>query len=141
MLTKQIVTDAVRLALREDAPWGDLTAELTIPAEAEFSTVLNARVSGVFAGGALIMEAFAQIDPRIRVTELAQEGQQFAPGDALALIKGPARGILTAERVALNFAQRLSGVATLTAKYVDAVAGYKRGHRRYQEDHPWAASA
>lgn len=122
MLTNQIVADAVRLALREDAPWGDLTAELTIPAEAQFSTVLNAREPGVFAGGALVVEAFAQIDPRIRVTELAREGQRFVPGDALALIKGPARGILTAERVALNFAQRLSGVATLTAKYVDAVA-------------------
>lgn len=123
MLTNQIVSDAVRLALREDAPWGDLTAELTIPADTEFSTVLNARELGVFAGGALVVEAFAQIDPSIRVTALAAEGQRFAPGDALALIEGPARGILTAERVALNFAQRLSGVATLTSKYVDAVAG------------------
>lgn len=123
MLTKQIVSDAVRLALREDAPWGDLTAELTIPEETEFKTVLNAREPGVFAGGPLVVEAFRQVDPRICVTELMREGQHFAPGDALALIAGPARGMLTAERVALNFAQRLSGVATLTSKYVDAVAG------------------
>lgn len=123
MLTQQIVEDAVRQALREDAPWGDLTAELTIAHDTEFEAVLGAREAGVFAGGPLVVEAFRQVDPRIRVAELVAEGHCFAPGDALAVISGPARGLLTAERVALNFAQRLSGVASLTAQYVDAVSG------------------
>ncbi len=123
MLTNQIVSDAVRTALGEDAPWGDLTVELTIPEHTELATVLNAREAGVFAGGPLIVEAFRQLDPRIQVTDLVPEGHRFAPGETLAAISGPARGMLTAERVALNFAQRLSGIATLTSQYVDAVAG------------------
>ena len=125
MLTKQIVEDAVRLALLEDAPWGDLTAELTIPQDAHLDALLTAREIGVFAGGPLIAEAFRQVDDRIEIVELASEGQRFAAGDMLARISGPARGVLTAERVALNFAQRLSGIATLTARYVDAVAHTK----------------
>lgn len=125
MLTKQIVEDAVRLALLEDAPWGDLTAELTIPQDAHLDALLTAREIGVFAGGPLIAEAFRQVDDRIEIVELASEGQRFAAGDVLARISGPARGVLTAERVALNFAQRLSGIATLTARYVDAVAHTK----------------
>lgn len=125
MLTKQIVEDAVRLALLEDAPWGDLTAELTIPQDAHLDALLTAREIGVFAGGPLIAEAFRQVDERIEIVELASEGQRFAAGEVLARISGPARGVLTAERVALNFAQRLSGIATLTARYVDAVAHTK----------------
>jgi nicotinate-nucleotide pyrophosphorylase (carboxylating) len=123
MLTTQIVADTVRAALREDAPWGDLTAELTIAEDAQLETAVTAREAGVFAGGPLIAEAFRQVDARIRVTQLAAEGNRFGPGDALAVVAGPARGILTAERVALNFAQRLSGIATLTSRYVEAVLG------------------
>ncbi len=123
MLTARIVTEAVRSALQEDAPWGDLTVELTIPEAAHLETLLVAREPGVFAGGPLVTEAFAQLDPRIEVTELAAEGHRFVAGGALARISGPARGVLTAERVALNFAQRLSGIASLTARYVEAVAG------------------
>lgn len=123
MLTDHIVTDAVARALAEDAPWGDLTAELLVDADAVLATRLVAREPGVFAGGPLVSEAFRQLDPRIRVTELAPEGSRFEAGDALAHISGPARGILTAERVALNFTQRLSGIATLTAQYVAETAG------------------
>lgn len=122
MLTPQIITDVVRTALREDAPWGDLTVALAIPEDATLSTVLVARESGVFAGGPLIAETFAQVDPGVAVTALAGEGDRFVPGDVLARITGPARGVLTGERVALNFSQRMSGVATLTARFVDAVA-------------------
>lgn len=123
MLTQAIVTEAVARALAEDAPWGDLTVELTIDERTEFAAALVAREPGVFAGGPLIAEAFRQADPRISVSALAVEGHRFETGESLAHIAGPARGILTAERVALNFAQRLSGTATLTARYVDAVAG------------------
>lgn len=123
MLTNHIVAEAVRRALDEDAPWGDLTVELTIPEGARISARLTAREPGVFAGGALVTEAFMQVDDRILVTDLVPEGHRFARGEVLATISGPARGVLTAERVALNFAQRLSGVATLTAAYVAEVAG------------------
>lgn len=122
MLTPVLITDTVQRALAEDAPWGDLTGELAIPADASVRTVLNAREAGVFAGGPLIVEAFRQVDPRIEVTELAAEGALFRTGDVLARVAGPARGVLTGERIALNFAQRMSGVATLTAQFVAAVA-------------------
>ena len=123
MLTRPIIESAVRRALAEDAPWGDLTVELAIPEELELATRVVAREGGVFAGGALIREAFRQVDARVRVTDLLPEGTVFEPGDVLARVAGPARGVLTAERIALNFAQRLSGIATLTAHFVAAVVG------------------
>lgn len=122
MLTTQNIEDVVRRALVEDAPWGDLTAELALPAETRIETRLTAREPGVFAGGALIAEAFRQTDLRIDVSDLVPEGTRFETGDVLARVSGPARGVLTAERIALNFSQRMSGIATLTARFVDAVA-------------------
>lgn len=123
MLTQQIMTDVVARALEEDLPWGDMTVNLSIPPEATFEAVLVARQPGVFAGGALFREAFTQVDRQVDVTDLAEDGEVFARGAVLGRVHGPARGILTAERVALNLVQRLSGVATLTARFVDAVAG------------------
>ena len=122
MLTPQIITDVVRRALQEDAPWGDLTVTLAIPEDAFVATRVVAREPGVFAGGPLIVETFAQTDPSIAVAELVPEGTVFAAGDVLARVTGPARGVLTGERVALNFSQRLSGIATLTAEFVRRVA-------------------
>lgn len=122
MLTPHLIESVVRAALAEDAPWGDLTVELAIPAGAAIDTSLVARETGVFAGGALLVETFRQLDPRIEVTELAEDGAAFEAGASLARITGPARGVLTGERVALNLCQRLSGIATLTAEYVAAVA-------------------
>ncbi|UOQ60192.1 carboxylating nicotinate-nucleotide diphosphorylase [Leucobacter rhizosphaerae] len=122
MLTHQIIETVVANALREDAPWGDLTVQLSIPERAVLDTRLVARESGVFAGGPLVSAAFAQTDARIEVTALAAEGTVFEPGDVLARIAGPAQGVLTGERVALNFCQRMSGIATLTAAFVAAVA-------------------
>lgn len=123
MLTRQLITETVRAALAEDAPWGDLTVELTIPESTRMRTVLIAREPGVFAGGPVIAEAFRQTDSRIEVTELAPEGHAFRTGEVLARIEGPARGVLTAERIALNFSQRMSGIATLTAQFVARTAG------------------
>lgn len=122
MLTHQIIETVVANALREDAPWGDLTVQLSIPERAVLDTRLVARESGVFAGGPLVAAAFAQTDARIEVSALAAEGTVFEPGDVLARIAGPAQGVLTGERVALNFCQRMSGIATLTAAFVSAVA-------------------
>ncbi|MGW9020355.1 carboxylating nicotinate-nucleotide diphosphorylase [Leucobacter chromiiresistens] len=122
MLTRPIIERAVRIALAEDAPWGDLTVELAIPPELHTSTRIVAREAGVFSGGALVRETFRQVDERVVVGDLAADGASFAAGDVLARVAGPARGVLTGERVALNFAQRLSGVATLTSRFVAAVA-------------------
>ena len=84
---------------------------------------LTAREEGVFAGGEVVRAAFELTDPAIKVTDLAEEGTRFSAGDTLAIIEGPARGVLTAERIALNFAQRMCAIATLTATYVEAVKG------------------
>jgi len=113
----------VGAALDEDAPWGDLTSETLIPVRATATAELVARESGVLSGIEVFAAAFRIVDPSIVVERLARDGDPFAPGDAIARVHGPARGILTAERVALNLVQRMSGVATLTARYVAAVAG------------------
>ncbi|MEX3505259.1 carboxylating nicotinate-nucleotide diphosphorylase [Corynebacterium sp. LK2510] len=123
MLTQATIDKAVRFALAEDAPWGDITSAAAIAEDATLTVALVAREDGVFAGGEVVRAAFALTDATIAVTELAAEGHRFAPGERLALIEGPARSILTAERVALNFAQRMCAVATLTSRYVDAVRG------------------
>lgn len=113
----------VAAALDEDAPWGDLTVETLIPAGATATAAIVAREPGVVSGIRVAERAFALTDDRIAFEVLADDGDRFAAGDALARITGPARGVLTAERVALNLLQRMSGIATLTARYVDAIAG------------------
>ncbi|SQG64569.1 nicotinate-nucleotide pyrophosphorylase [Corynebacterium renale] len=124
MLTDAHVRELVARALAEDAPWGDITVNATIPEDARLRAALVAREPGVFAGGALFAEAFRQASPEVTVTGLVAEGTRFAAGDQLAVVEGPARAVLTAERVALNFCQRMCGIATLTARYVAAVDGY-----------------
>jgi nicotinate-nucleotide pyrophosphorylase (carboxylating) len=84
---------------------------------------LAAREDGVFSGGEVFAAAFRLTDPSIEVTVRVADGDRFSRGDLLATVTGPARGILQAERIGLNFAQRMSGIATLTARYVDAVVG------------------
>ena len=123
MLTPATIHRVVGAALEEDAPWGDLTSEALIPAEAVATADLVAREAGVLSGGGVFAAAFALTDPGVAVDVHVGDGDEFAPGDVLASVSGPARSILTAERVALNFAQRMSGIATLTAAYVRAVAG------------------
>lgn len=123
MLTQSHVDEVVGAALREDAPWGDVTSEFLIPAQASATATLSAREAGVFAGAAAFEAAFRLTDPRVHVEWLISEGARFGAGDELARVSGPARGILTGERIGLNFAQRMSGIATLTAEYVELVAG------------------
>ena len=122
MLTRSHIEAVVRATLDEDAPWGDLTSETLIPADATATADLRAREDGVFSGGEVFAAAFALTDPRIEVDLLRRDGDAFGAGDVLARVTGPARGVLTAERIGLNFAQRMSGIATLTAAYVAAVA-------------------
>ncbi|WP_417563635.1 carboxylating nicotinate-nucleotide diphosphorylase [Microbacterium sp.] len=122
MLTRTQIDTAVTAALVEDAPWGDATSEALISATATATADLIAREAGVFAGGEVFAAAFTLTDPRVQVTLHAADGDAFAAGDLLATVTGPARAMLTAERVALNFTQRMTGVATLTARYVAEVA-------------------
>jgi len=122
MLTRQLIHTAVQAALVEDAPWGDVTSQLLIPETARATARLVAREPGTFAGGEVFAAAMTLTDPAIAVTVHVADGATFAAGDALATVEGPARSVLQAERVALNFVQRMSGIATLTARYVAAVA-------------------
>lgn len=123
MLTPQIIHRVVTAALEEDSPWGDLTSDLFIPASATATAALVAREEGIFSGGPVLEATMHAVDPQIQVELSIAEGAAFRAGAVLARVSGPARGILTAERVALNFVQRMSGIATLTAAYVARTAG------------------
>ncbi len=123
MLTSQAIRAVVDLALAEDAPWGDVTSELLIPAEASAVATLSARESGVFSGAEVFSAAMTAVDPATSVDFLLADGDRFEKGAVLATVSGNARAILRAERVALNLVQRMSGIATLTARYVAEVAG------------------
>ncbi|GAB3616615.1 carboxylating nicotinate-nucleotide diphosphorylase [Okibacterium endophyticum] len=123
MLTASTIDRTVRAALDEDAPWGDLTSQMLIPADAVATADLVAREDGVFSGGDVFAAAFRLTDESIRVTLHRRDGDRFARGDRLATVAGPARGVLQAERIGLNFAQRMSGIATLTARFVEEIAG------------------
>jgi nicotinate-nucleotide pyrophosphorylase (carboxylating) len=114
---------AVRVALAEDLGRGDVTTLATIPPTARSVAFMNAREPVVVAGLRFAEAAFRQLSPRIKIKKLAHDGQRVKAGAPLLKISGSARAVLSAERVALNFIQRLSGVATLTAQFVDAVKG------------------
>src|SRR6516165_4239380 len=112
----------VRAALLEDlGRAGDVTTNAIVPADARVTTVLAARQAGVVAGLDVARLAFQLIDPAIRIDVEREDGTTLAPGDVIATISGPARGILTAERVALNYLGHLSGIASATASIVAAV--------------------
>jgi nicotinate-nucleotide pyrophosphorylase (carboxylating) len=116
----------VRAALLEDlGRAGDITTHAVVPAQARAETALVARQPGVVAGLDLAALAFRLIEPAIEIEVERPDGTRLQPGDRIATIDGPARGVLTAERVALNFLGHLSGVASATATLVDAVKGHK----------------
>jgi nicotinate-nucleotide pyrophosphorylase (carboxylating) len=113
----------VRAALEEDRAFEDITTLATVPAESRARAALVARTDGVIAGLPLAMAAFRMLDPDGSLKVLADDGSHVSRGTTVLTLEGSARSLLSAERVALNFAQRLSGIATLTARYVDAVRG------------------
>ena len=125
MLSNQIIAEVVQRALDEDAPWGDVTSEHLIPANATATAELAAREAGVFSGADVFAAAFMLTDPSLDVQLFLEDGDSFVAGQELGVVSGSARSILTAERIGLNFVQRMSGIATLTAKYVEAIAGTK----------------
>ena len=118
------VSETVRRALAEDVGPGDLTAAL-IPADARAETQVIAREDAVLCGTAWFDEVFRQVDDRIRVVWLIKDGEAMHAGQTLCKANGPARGLLTGERTALNFLQLLSGTATRARQYVEAVRGTK----------------
>jgi nicotinate-nucleotide pyrophosphorylase (carboxylating) len=119
-----LVQAAVRQALDEDLGLaGDVTTNATIAAEARAQGVIAARKPGVVAGMALAEAAFRALDPAVAIEVVAGDGARVAAGGTICRIAGNARALLTAERVALNFLGQLSGVATLTRQFADAIAG------------------
>ena len=113
----------VRAALDEDSAFNDITTIATIVSDRRARATLVARNNGTIAGVALALEAFRQLDPKGTLRVEHEDGARVSKGDPIVFVTGHARGLLGAERVALNFMQRLSGIATLTSKFVDAVKG------------------
>jgi nicotinate-nucleotide pyrophosphorylase (carboxylating) len=115
--------DLVRRAVAEDVGSGDLTSQLVVPPGATATGRIVAKQSCVVAGLAIATAVFAEVDPTIRCEARVDDGQRVEPDAIIAVIAGPAASILSAERVALNFLQHLSGIATLTRRFVHAASG------------------
>lgn len=113
----------IRAALAEDGAFTDITTLCTVPVEQQARGSIIARQAGVIAGLTIAAAVFRELDPLVEVTLLAAGGAHVQPGRVIATVHGPARAVLSAERVALNFLGRLSGIATLTARCVQAIEG------------------
>ncbi len=124
-MTTDFLLPLIRTALAEDIGAGDITSQLLIAEDASAQLAFVARQEMVLCGGKVPALVYAELDARVRVTQKAEEGAKLAAGTVIATVSGPARAILTGERTALNIMQRMSGVATLTRKYVDALSGTK----------------
>jgi len=122
-LNAEEIRRAVRVALEEDIGSGDVTTLATVPENATAGAAMVAREGLVLAGIGLAEAAFAELSPAVQTKRLLSDGERAAAGAKLLQVLGPARAILTAERAALNFVQRLSGIATLTADFVQAIKG------------------
>ena len=122
-LEPALYREPVRRALAEDLGWGDVTTEVTVAADQRARGVIVAKAPCMIAGVDVAGEAFRQLDPAVEFTVKRPDGSRCEPGDIVAEVRGSAGALLTAERTALNFMQRLSGIATLTRRYVDAAAG------------------
>ncbi len=123
-----LIEEVVRQGLVEDlGRGGDLTTDSIVDPGTQFSGRIVARQAGRLAGGCIAALAFELMDTSVRIVQTQADGAQVEPGATLVTVEGPARAILGAERTALNFLGRLSGIATLTARYVEAVAGTGAG--------------
>ena len=122
-LDPSLYREIVRRALAEDLRWGDVTTEATISNEQRTTGEIRVKSPCVLAGLEVALEAFNQLDPHVDVNRLRQDGDHCESGEAVARITGFATALLTAERTALNFLQRMSGTATLTRRFVDAARG------------------
>jgi nicotinate-nucleotide pyrophosphorylase (carboxylating) len=122
-LDPSVYRGIVRRALAEDLGWGDVTTDATIDPSARGRGVILVKVPCVLAGLDVAAEAFRQLDPAVHVKLTERDGNRCESGTTIAEVRGSAALMLTAERTALNFLQRLSGIATLTRRFVDATAG------------------
>jgi nicotinate-nucleotide pyrophosphorylase (carboxylating) len=118
-----VYRELVRRALAEDFGWGDVTTEATIDRDQKARAVILAKARCVIAGLDVATEAFRQLDPMVTVSVRRRDGELVETGAEIADLRGHASALLTAERTALNFLQRLSGIATLTRQFVDAANG------------------
>jgi nicotinate-nucleotide pyrophosphorylase (carboxylating) len=118
---KETPTDPIAIALREDISAGDITTEFFVPDGLHALGRIIARERAIVAGGQAAAEVFQRVNPKLNVEILQPDGAALTGGETILEVRGPARSILTAERVALNFLQRLSGIATLTRQFVDAI--------------------
>lgn len=123
ILSASQVSEIVRLALAEDIGPGDMTTNACVPPDLRAEGEFLAKQDGVLSGMCVVQECFSQTGPDCALDVLLDEGADFRAGDVLARVSGPAAQILTAERVALNFLQRLCAIATLTRRFVQAIAG------------------
>jgi nicotinate-nucleotide pyrophosphorylase (carboxylating) len=117
--------ETIARALAEDLGPGDITSECFIPADHHSSARIIAKENAILAGTEVAREVFRQVNPAIEIEIRKNEGETIAPSDLILIATGPTRALLSAERTALNFLQRLSGIATLTRRFVDAVSGTK----------------
>jgi nicotinate-nucleotide pyrophosphorylase (carboxylating) len=122
-LEPALYREIVRRALAEDLGWGDVTTEATVNADQRARGVIVAKSPCVIAGVDVAAETFRQLDPAVSITVRHQDSERCAPGDIVAELHGAAAAMLTAERTALNLLQRMSGIATLTRKFVEAAGG------------------
>ena len=125
MLTKFYIEAHVKNALQEDMSFGDITTDYLTNEEDEMSCVLNTRVDGVFCGRDVFETVFKVLSDKVEIKFFVKDGDKMVKGQKLAEIKGPARYVLTGERTALNYIQRMSGIATETNKYKQAIGNHK----------------
>jgi nicotinate-nucleotide pyrophosphorylase (carboxylating) len=123
MKIEEAVNSIIDLALAEDTGQGDITSEILIPPELRGKASLLVKDNGVLAGGELARDIFLRVDPGLKVDLLIKDGTIIKPGDIIGTVSGKVTGILKAERVVLNFIQRLSGIASQTAQYVATASG------------------
>lgn len=122
-LNREDIQPLIDVALAEDVGTGDITSDWTVPEQKTATANFLSRAIGVVAGLSVAEWVFASVDPEAKLEAHLADGDSVRPGDLIATVSGPARALLTGERTALNFLQRMSGVATLTSRYVRLVAG------------------
>jgi len=119
------LNEIIEIALREDLPQGDITSESCIPSQSSSEAIFLAKEGGVLAGIDVAQRVFRKIDSRLEFKKNFEDGRIFAKGDILARVKGNSQSILKGERTALNFLQRMSGIATKTRKFAQVLKGTK----------------
>ena len=125
MTKNNSIQELIKTALKEDIGKGDITTKLVLPQKKQVTAAIIAKEKGVLAGINIAQQVFYTLDKKLKFLAKQRDGNRIAPNTTIALVSGDARSILTAERTALNFMQHLSGIATMTNKYVSAVKGTK----------------